>query len=57
MLGGFANAAIRDTLNFQGKVQNADGTNVADQAYDFEFKIYQGTTLSHFLTCHITQKD
>ena len=47
MLGGFgiANAAIRDTLNFQGKVQNTDGTNVADQAYDFEFKIYQGATL------------
>src|SRR3990172_4294492 len=31
---------INETINFQGKVVNADGTNVTDGNYDFEFKLY-----------------
>lgn len=35
-----AATGINDTINFQGKVVNADGTNVADGTYDFDFAIY-----------------
>lgn len=31
---------INRTINFQGKIVNADGTNVANSTYDVEFKIY-----------------
>ena len=37
-------AAVRDTMNFQGKVVNSNGTNVTDNAYDFVFKIYDGAS-------------
>ncbi|MDP1884191.1 MAG: hypothetical protein Q8L10_02380 [Candidatus Moranbacteria bacterium] len=48
MLGGFfvfqksasAAAGINKTINFQGKVVNTDGTNVADANYDFVFRSY-----------------
>ncbi len=33
-------AAINEELIFQGKLQNSDGTNVSDGAYDMIFKIY-----------------
>ncbi len=36
----FAADGIYEAVNFQGKVVNADGTNVADGSYDFEFKLY-----------------
>ncbi len=36
---------IRQTIHFQGKVVNDDGTNVADGAYNFEFKIYTVATV------------
>jgi len=35
-------SAVRDTLNFQGKIQNSVGTNVTDGSYNLEFKIYNG---------------
>ncbi|MFA7209415.1 MAG: H-type lectin domain-containing protein [Parcubacteria group bacterium] len=48
MLGGFfvcqksalAAVGINKQINFQGKVVNSDGTNVADASYDFVFRIY-----------------
>ncbi len=33
---------VQKTINFQGKVVNADGTNVTDGAYDFVVQIYDG---------------
>ncbi|PLX20534.1 hypothetical protein C0584_05665, partial [Candidatus Parcubacteria bacterium] len=36
----FVDAAINPLLDFQGKIINSDGTNVASDVYDFEFKIY-----------------
>ena len=36
----FVDAAINPLLDFQGKVINSDGSNVANGVYDFEFKIY-----------------
>jgi hypothetical protein len=36
----FAATGINKQISFQGKVVNADGTNVADGDYDFVFKIY-----------------
>ena len=38
-------AAVSDTLNFQGRVYNSDGSIVDDGLYDFEFKLYTGDTL------------
>src|SRR4030067_2851921 len=38
--GALAAEGINETINFQGKVVNADGTNVTDGNYDFEFKLY-----------------
>lgn len=38
--GATAATGIRSTINFQGKVVNDDGTNVADGDYDFTFRIY-----------------
>lgn len=35
-----AATGIRQTINFQGKVVNDDGTNVTDGSYDFEFALY-----------------
>ena len=35
---------INSQINFQGKVVNSDGTNVSDNDYDFEFKIYYAGT-------------
>lgn len=37
----FATAGINETINFQGKVTNTDGTNVADGSYDFVFRLYK----------------
>ncbi len=36
----YAATGINQQINFQGKVVNTNGTNVADANYDFEFKIY-----------------
>ena len=36
----FAATGINQTVNFQGKVVNSDGTNVADGKYTFVFKLY-----------------
>ncbi len=35
-----AATGINKQINFQGKVVNANGTNVTDGAYNFDFKIY-----------------
>lgn len=36
----FAVEGINETINFQGKVVNSDGTNVADGEYTFVFRLY-----------------
>lgn len=36
----FAATGINEQIHFQGKIVNADGTNVTNGAYDFIFKIY-----------------
>jgi hypothetical protein len=38
-----AAAGIYKTVNFQGKVVNTNGTNVADASYTFRFRIYTST--------------
>ncbi|HWY79148.1 MAG TPA: hypothetical protein VNW29_02205 [Candidatus Sulfotelmatobacter sp.] len=38
----YAATGINKTINFQSKVVNTDGTNVADGTYDFVFTIYNG---------------
>jgi hypothetical protein len=35
-----AATGIYHTINFQGKVVNTDGTNIANGTYSFQFKIY-----------------
>jgi len=35
-------ASINSTINFQGKVVNSNGTNIADGTYNMEFKLYTG---------------
>jgi len=40
----FATAGINQTINFQGKVVNSDGTNVTDGDYDFTFRLYKVST-------------
>ncbi len=35
-------AAANQSINVQGKVTNANGTNVADGLYDFVFRLYDG---------------
>lgn len=37
-----AAAGINSRIHFQGKVVNANGTNVTDGTYDFVFKMYSG---------------
>jgi hypothetical protein len=45
-------AANPSTINFQGKVVNADGTNVADGSYTFIFRLYtSGATNPNTTTC------
>lgn len=39
-----AATGINKQINFQGRVVNADGTNVANGSYDFVFKIYSVDT-------------
>jgi hypothetical protein len=38
-----AMAANPNVINFQGKVVNADGTNVTDGSYSFRFRLYSST--------------
>ena len=40
----FATAGINQTINFQGKVVNSDGTNVTDGNYDFVFRLYKASS-------------
>lgn len=40
----FAATGVNKQINFQGKVVNADGTNVANGSYDFVFKFYSVDT-------------
>jgi hypothetical protein len=35
---------INETINFQGKIVNSDGTNVADGSYDMVFSLYTVST-------------
>lgn len=39
-----ATAGINEQINFQGKVVNSDGTNVANGDYSFEFNIYTASS-------------
>src|SRR5579872_7277859 len=48
---GHANKALAanpTTINFQGKVVNANGTNVADSSYTFVFRLYQNVNISTY---------
>lgn len=40
----FASTGINQTINFQGKVANSDGTNVANGLYTFVFKLYDASS-------------
>ena len=48
---GSAVAANPTTLNFQGKVTNADGTNVTSATYPFVFRIYNTPTPTTTTPC------
>lgn len=37
-------AGVNETINFQGRVANTDGTNVADGNYDFVFRLYKASS-------------
>ncbi|KXK10228.1 MAG: hypothetical protein UZ22_OP11002000873 [Microgenomates bacterium OLB23] len=39
-----ATAGINETINFQGKVTNLNGTNVTDGNYDFVFRLYKASS-------------
>lgn len=39
----YAATGINRTINFQGKLVNSDGTNVADSSYTVVFKLYEET--------------
>jgi len=43
-----ANAAIPQTLSYQGRLTDASGSPVADGTYTMRFRIYTGTTTSDF---------
>ncbi|HSX45952.1 MAG TPA: hypothetical protein VLG27_03045, partial [Candidatus Saccharimonadia bacterium] len=43
-----ANAANPTTMNFQGKVTNANGTNVTDGSYTFIFRLYQNVNVNTY---------
>ena len=43
-----AYAANPGTINFQGKVTNPNGTNVADGTYTFVFRLYQNVNVSTY---------
>jgi hypothetical protein len=45
----FAAAGIYKTLNYQGKLQDADGITVADGAYNIEFTIYDAAAAGNVL--------
>ncbi len=40
--GAAAGTGINQTINFQGKLVNTDGTNIPDGTYNMEFKLYTG---------------
>lgn len=44
-------AAINQQINFQGKLTNPDGTNVADGNYSIRFRIYSDPTADATSTC------
>ncbi len=44
-----ANAAIPQTLSYQGRLTDASGNPVADGTYTMRFRIYSGTTVSDFI--------
>ncbi|MDB5182045.1 MAG: exported protein of unknown function [Candidatus Saccharibacteria bacterium] len=46
-----AAVGINKTVNFQGKVVNLNGTNVADASYSFRFRIYTAATGDTGVSC------
>ena len=56
VLGSKANAAagIYKTVNFQGKVVNTSGTNIADASYSFKFRIYSSAAADTASPCAAT---
>ncbi len=46
-----AAAGIYKTINFQGKVVNTNGTNVADASYTFKFRIYTSASADTATPC------
>lgn len=49
-----ATAANPTTINFQGKVVNSDGTNVANNTYSFVFRIYNTASPTMTTSCTST---
>ena len=49
-----ATAANPTTINFQGKVVNSDGTNVANNTYSFIFRIYNTASPTMTTSCTST---
>lgn len=49
-----ASAANPSTMNFQGKLVNADGTNVANSTYSFIFRIYNTASPTTTTACTST---
>lgn len=45
------NAAINSQVNFQGKLTNPDGTNIANGSYSIRFRIYTNATADAANTC------
>lgn len=46
-----AAAGVYKTINFQGKVVNTNGTNVADGSYTFRFRIYNSSAADASNSC------
>ncbi|MGH7157265.1 MAG: beta strand repeat-containing protein [Candidatus Saccharimonadales bacterium] len=51
---GTASASNPTTMNFQGKVVNADGTNVSNGTYPFIFRIYNTASPTTTTSCTTT---
>ncbi len=49
-----ANAAINPQINFQGKITNPDGTNIANGSYTIRYRLYTDPTLDAVAACGAT---
>lgn len=51
LIPGRVHAAINQQINFQGKLTNPDGTNLADGNYSIRYRIYTSPTLDATNSC------